>query len=93
MCLQAGRIGVFGGSIEFTGAPYFSSIAALKVGADLSYVFTVKDAAFAIKSYSPELMVLPYLDDPDAINKIYPWIDRLHVALLGASIQVLNYLN
>ncbi|XP_048521919.1 uncharacterized protein LOC109537018 isoform X5 [Dendroctonus ponderosae] len=80
---QAGRIGVFGGSIEFTGAPYFSSIAALKVGADLSYVFTIKDAAFVIKSYSPELMVLPFLDDPDAIKKINPWIDRLHVALLG----------
>lgn len=80
---QAGRIGVFGGSIEFTGAPYFSSITALKVGADLSYVFTIKDAAVVIKSYSPELMVLPFLDDPDAINKIKPWLDRLHVALLG----------
>ncbi|XP_066148956.1 uncharacterized protein [Euwallacea fornicatus] len=80
---QAGRVGVFGGSIEFTGAPYFSSIAALRVGADLSYVFTIKDAAFVIKSYSPELMVLPFLDDPDVINKISPWVDRLHVALLG----------
>ncbi|CAG9768200.1 unnamed protein product [Ceutorhynchus assimilis] len=80
---QAGRIGVFGGSIEFTGAPYFSSISALRVGADLSYVFTIKDAAFVIKSYSPELMVLPFLDDQEAIEKISPWIDRLHVALLG----------
>ncbi|XP_050302857.1 ATP-dependent (S)-NAD(P)H-hydrate dehydratase [Anthonomus grandis grandis] len=80
---QAGRIGVFGGSIEFTGAPYFSSIAALKVGADLSYVFTIKDAAFVIKSYSPELMVLPFLDDSDVENKISPWLERVHVALLG----------
>lgn len=80
---QAGRIGVFGGSIEFTGAPYFSSISALKVGADLSYVVTIKDAANVIKSYSPELMVLPFLDDPEAIAKIRPWIDRLHVALIG----------
>ncbi|KAL1501739.1 hypothetical protein ABEB36_007015 [Hypothenemus hampei] len=80
---QAGRIGVFGGSVEFTGAPYFSSISALKVGADLSYVFTIKDAAFVIKSYSPELMVLPFLDDQDAIQKITPWIERLHVALIG----------
>ncbi|KAF7278036.1 NAD(P)HX dehydratase isoform X2 [Rhynchophorus ferrugineus] len=80
---QAGRIGVFGGSVEFTGAPYFSSIAALRVGADLSYVFTIKDAATVIKSYSPELMVLPYLDDTNVIEKITPWVDRLHVALLG----------
>lgn len=74
---------MFGGSVEFTGAPYFSSITALRVGADLSYVFTIKDAATVIKSYSPELMVLPYLDDSDVINKITPWVDRLHVALIG----------
>lgn len=32
---QAGRVGVFGGCIEYTGAPYFASISSLKVGADL----------------------------------------------------------
>lgn len=36
---QAGRIGVFGGSLEYTGAPYFAAISALKVGADLVHVF------------------------------------------------------
>lgn len=28
---QAGRIGIVGGSLEYTGAPYFAGIAALKV--------------------------------------------------------------
>lgn len=28
---QAGRIGIIGGSLEYTGAPYFSGISALKV--------------------------------------------------------------
>lgn len=28
---QAGRIGVVGGSLEYTGAPYFAGISALKV--------------------------------------------------------------
>lgn len=28
---QAGRIGVIGGSLEYTGAPYFAGISALKV--------------------------------------------------------------
>lgn len=28
---QAGRIGVVGGSLEYTGAPYFSGISALRV--------------------------------------------------------------
>lgn len=87
---QAGRIGVIGGSIEFTGAPYFSSISALKVGADLSYVITVKDAAVVLKTYSPELMVLPFLDDPDVVAKTSPWIDRLHVALLGPGLGRLD---
>ncbi|CAG9855950.1 unnamed protein product [Phyllotreta striolata] len=80
---QAGRIGIFGGSVEYTGAPYFSSISSLKVGADLAYVFCNKDAATVIKSYSPELIVLPVLDDPEAVNKIEPWLDRLHVILIG----------
>lgn len=29
---DAGKIGVIGGSIEYTGAPYFAAISALKVG-------------------------------------------------------------
>jgi hypothetical protein len=32
---QCGRIGVFGGCIMYTGAPYFAAISALKAGADL----------------------------------------------------------
>ncbi|KAK9877624.1 hypothetical protein WA026_019294 [Henosepilachna vigintioctopunctata] len=36
---QAGRICVFGGSLEYTGAPYYAAITSLKVGADLVYVF------------------------------------------------------
>nr|CAH7712450.1 unnamed protein product [Callosobruchus chinensis] len=80
---QAGRIGVFGGSIEFTGAPYFASISALKIGADLVYLFTNREPATVIKSYSPEFMVLPLLDDPQAIEKIEPWLERLHVVVIG----------
>lgn len=29
---QAGRIGIIGGSLEYTGAAYYAGIAALKVG-------------------------------------------------------------
>ncbi|XP_010182325.1 PREDICTED: ATP-dependent (S)-NAD(P)H-hydrate dehydratase-like, partial [Mesitornis unicolor] len=58
---QDGRIGIVGGCQEYTGAPYFAAITALKVGADLSHVFCTKDAATVIKSYSPELIVHPVL--------------------------------
>eukprot|EP00953_Heterococcus_sp_UTEX-ZZ885_P023803 13068-Heterococcus_DN1.PRE.4 len=56
---QSGRVAVLGGSPDYTGAPYFSALSALKVGADLSYVFTESGASPVIKGYSPELMVTP----------------------------------
>ena len=58
---QSGRIGVIGGSKEYTGAPYFASISSMRSGADLAYVLTTRDASPVIKSYSPELIVLPIL--------------------------------
>jgi ATP-dependent NAD(P)H-hydrate dehydratase len=48
-----GRVAVVGGSFEFTGAPYYSAISALKVGGDLSHIFCSKFSSPAIKSYSP----------------------------------------
>ncbi|BET00162.1 Hypothetical Protein NTJ_12979 [Nesidiocoris tenuis] len=78
-----GRIGVFGGSVEFTGAPYYAGYSALRVGCDLVYVFAASSAAPVIKTYCPELMVLPYLDSDEAISRITPWTGRLHAVLIG----------
>lgn len=58
---QSGKVGVLGGSLEYTGAPFYAAISALKVGADLSHVFCDVAAGTAIKSYSPELIVHPVL--------------------------------
>ncbi|EDS26411.1 conserved hypothetical protein [Culex quinquefasciatus] len=80
---QAGRIGVVGGSLEYTGAPYFAAISALKVGADLVHVFCPQAAAQVIKSYSAELIVHPLLDSNNAIIQIEPWLERLHVLVIG----------
>lgn len=60
---QAGKIAVVGGCREYTGAPFFAAMAALKIGADLSHVFCTDGAATVIKCYSPELIVHPYLPD------------------------------
>ena len=57
----AGRLAVVGGSLEYTGAPYFAAAAMLHGGADLSHVFCERSAGTAIKSYSPELIVHPVL--------------------------------
>lgn len=80
---QAGRIGIVGGSLEYTGAPYFAAISSLKVGADLVHVFCSKAAAPVIKSYSPELIVHPLLDAENSISQIEPWLERLHVLVIG----------
>lgn len=66
---QAGKIAVIGGCREYTGAPYFAAISALKIGADLSHVFCTKDAAPVIKSYSPELIVHPVLEESYTISQ------------------------
>ncbi|XP_038211905.1 ATP-dependent (S)-NAD(P)H-hydrate dehydratase-like [Zerene cesonia] len=76
---EAGKIAVIGGSSEYTGAPYFSAITALKVGADLVYVITTKEAAPVIKSYSPDLIVIPYPLDSNLIEIL----KRMHVIIIG----------
>lgn len=80
---DAGRIGVLGGCREYTGAPYFAAISALKVGCDMSHVFCTSEAAPVIKSYSPELIVHPVLDNRNAVDEITQWLPRLHALVVG----------
>ncbi|KAF9585999.1 hypothetical protein BGW38_010598 [Lunasporangiospora selenospora] len=72
---QGGRIGVFGGSSDYTGAPFFSGMAALRLGADLGHIICDQDAATAIKSYSPDLIVHPYLQIR-SLTELMQQIDR-----------------
>lgn len=66
---QHGKVGVVGGCREYTGAPYFAAQSALRVGADLSWVFCTQSAGPTVKSYSPELIVLPVLLEKDVFGK------------------------
>lgn len=63
-----GRIGVIGGSVDYCGAPYYAAMSALKFGADLSWVYCSQSSAIPIKSYSPELIVVPFYDDQVVLN-------------------------
>lgn len=63
---QAGKIAVIGGCEDYTGAPFFAAHSAASVGADLSHVVCARGAATVIKSYSPDLMIHPYLHDSDS---------------------------
>ncbi|KAF4526778.1 hypothetical protein B566_EDAN012318 [Ephemera danica] len=83
---MAGRVGVIGGSAEYTGAPYFSAMCALRTGCDLAHVFCLPAAAPVIKSYSPDLIVHPLLGSPDettVTENIGPWLPRLHTLVIG----------
>ncbi|KAL6662325.1 hypothetical protein ACP70R_000184 [Stipagrostis hirtigluma subsp. patula] len=93
---QAGKIAVIGGCREYTGAPYFAAISALKVGADLSHVFCTKDAATVIKSYSPELIVHPILEESYSVRdderesvsskiltEVSKWMERFDCIVVG----------
>ncbi|CDO99004.1 unnamed protein product [Coffea canephora] len=93
---QAGKVAVIGGCREYTGAPYFSAISALKLGADVSHVFCTKDAATVIKSYSPELIVHPILEESysirndekgsisaKVIEEVDKWMERFDCLVIG----------
>lgn len=80
---SSGRIAVVGGSFEYCGAPYYAGLSALRVGADLSYIFCTSAAAIPIKSYSPELMVLPCLDSQQDVKRGLDRLPGLHSVVIG----------
>lgn len=91
---QSGRVAVVGGSVDYTGAPYYAAIAALKAGVDLSHVFCDEKAATAIKAYSPELIVHPVLRSStangsvaecasDAAAGVVKWLHALDAIVVG----------
>eukprot|EP00605_Chrysophyceae_sp_TOSAG23-4_P001639 GSChrysophyteH1.ASY1.ANO1.1800.1 assembled CDS len=77
---QMGRIGIIGGSVDYTGAPYYAGQSSLKFGGDLAYIFCAKQAAAPIKMYSPELMVSPFYDDEKVMKQFLP---KLHALVIG----------
>ncbi|KAL4914713.1 Ribokinase-like protein [Aspergillus aurantiobrunneus] len=92
---QQGRIAVIGGSLDYTGAPYFSAMASARLGCDMSHVICENSAATVIKSYSPNLMVHPILpssnsvkdpssiDAPALASPIISMLSRLHALVIG----------
>lgn len=66
---QSGKVAVLGGCTEYTSAPYFSSVAALQVGADLSHVFCTRGAASILKTLCPDIIVHPYLMETHELSE------------------------
>ncbi|KAF9240618.1 Ribokinase-like protein [Melanogaster broomeanus] len=93
---QSGRVGVLGGALDYTGAPFFAAMSALRLGADLSHVICAPTAAQAIKSYSPDLIVHPILREDAPKDKVHKELDsilsRLHVLVLGPGLGREDYM-
>ncbi|PPQ76253.1 hypothetical protein CVT26_008288 [Gymnopilus dilepis] len=93
---RLGRVGVLGGALDYTGAPFFASMSALRVGADLSHVICSPTAAGAIKSYAPDLIVHPILDPDTPPEKVKPDLEsllsRLHAIIVGPGLGREDYM-
>ncbi|KAJ2621414.1 hypothetical protein H4R22_005248, partial [Coemansia sp. RSA 1290] len=92
---ECGRVAAIGGCEEYTGAPYFVASASLRLGTDIAYVICEKDAGPVIKSYTPDLIVNPYLRSTDnqkdrSLSEIQQKIDsllsKLHAVSVGSGL-------
>ena len=83
---------VVGGSYIYHGAPILSSIAALRCGTDLVYTSVPKINVSATRSISPNLIVIPLVDQKltrGAVNKLLGVIPRnLDSATIGMGLAV-----
>ena len=70
-----GRLLVVGGSNEYSGAPAIAGMAAIGAGADLVYVASPENAADAIKSTSPDLIVKSLEGDKLSLNHLDEILD------------------
>ncbi|MFB5620069.1 MAG: NAD(P)H-hydrate dehydratase [Nitrosopumilus sp.] len=87
-----GIVLVVGGSYIYHGAPILSSIAALKCGTDLVYTSVPKINVTPTRSISPNLIVIPLVDQKltlGAVNKLIGALPRnLHSAAIGMGLAI-----
>lgn len=89
---ENGIVLVVGGSYIYHGAPILSSIAALRCGTDLVYTSVPKINVSATRSISPNLIVIPLVDQKltrGAVNKLVGAIPHnLHSATIGMGLAI-----
>lgn len=83
---QNGSILVVGGSSDYYGAPAIASKAAIGVGVDLTYIYTSKKQADAIKSLSEDFIVYESKEDNLSLEdsqEILELSNKVDAVLLG----------
>ncbi|KAK4877341.1 hypothetical protein RN001_009847 [Aquatica leii] len=79
---DGGVIAVFGGHRAYVGSTYFSASGALKVGSDVVYIFTSKEAE-EVKIISPDFIVYPIINDEKFMEECAQWLERIDVVVIG----------
>jgi NAD(P)H-hydrate epimerase len=89
---ENGIVLVVGGSYIYHGAPILSSIAALRSGTDLVYTSVPKINVSSTRSVSPNLIVIPLVDQKltrGAVNKLLGALPRkLDSATIGMGLAI-----
>jgi len=89
---ENGIVLVVGGSYIYHGAPILSSLAALKCGTDLVYTSVPKVNVTPTRAVSPNLIVIPLVDQKltlGAVNKLIGALPRnLHSATIGMGLAI-----
>ena len=87
-----GIVLVVGGSYIYHGAPILSSLAALRCGTDLVYTSVPKINVSATRSTSPNLIVIPLVDQKltlGSVKKLVGALPRnLHSATIGMGLAI-----
>ena len=84
-----GKVLVIGGSEYYSGAPALSALAALKAGADLTFIIAPESVAPIISSYSPNLIVrrIPGRNlNVKGLDVIKELIGKVNAVVLGPGI-------
>ena len=89
---ENGIVLVVGGSYIYHGAPVLSSLAALRSGTDLVYTSVPKINVASTRSISPNLIVIPLVDQKltlGAVKKLVGALPRnLHSATIGMGLAI-----
>jgi len=83
---QNGSVAVIGGSRLYHGAPFLSASAALRSGVDLAYLCVPQKNVDAVRSLSPDIIVIPRPDTKltvGSVNKLLKWLPKVDSIVVG----------
>ncbi|MBP1449178.1 MAG: NAD(P)H-hydrate dehydratase, partial [Thermoproteus sp.] len=84
-----GRVVIVGGSAEYSGAPMYVALAALRAGVDLAVLLAPEPAAQAAKAFSPDLIAVPLKGERlglEHVEEVLKAAERADVVVVGSGL-------